>query len=130
MNKSAEAKKWDKILESEGLATICLATERKNGKEHGGRRVSVEKLGFEQKTIGSAYESLNADSMWDALALSLTATPKEADIADRARGSICGLDNCGRLKRLRLKRNHREPGKEWRKRIHDHIINAPVCAYS
>ena len=34
-----------------------------------------------------------ADNVWDALALSMTATPKEAELADRARGALYGLDD-------------------------------------
>ena len=59
---------------------------------------------------------------WDDLALSLTATAREAAIANRRRGSICGLDDEFRVIPLKPRRKHREPGKVWRKRIHNHIL--------
>ena len=61
------------------------------------------------------------DNPWDSLTLDFIATPKEAEIADRLRAAICGLDNFGRPKGLKLPRKHREPGKEWRERIRKHI---------
>ena len=62
------------------------------------------------------------DTVWENLILAHTGTPKEAEIADRARGTICGLDDFGRPKGLKLPRKQREPGKEWRKRICRHIL--------
>ena len=120
---------WNKILEKEGLAALCLSEERNRGKWHGKTNVNPESMGFTPKDVASTYEAGNAETMWEALMLSHVATPKEAEIADRARGTVCGLDSEHRVRPLKIARNPREPGKEWRKRIYDHIINAPVCAY-
>lgn len=128
--KQAEQRKWNKILKDEGLAAICLSEERNKGKWHGKTNVNPESMGFALKNVASIYEAGNAETMWEALALSHVATQKEAEIADRARGSICGLDSKHRVRPLKIARNPREPGKQWRQRINDHIINAPVCAYS
>jgi hypothetical protein len=68
------------------------------------------------------YGEEYGDDVWDDLALSMTATSKEAEIADRRRASICGLDDRNRPQGLALKRKHREPGKVWRQRIRDHIL--------
>ena len=62
------------------------------------------------------------DTVWDNLINSFSASPLEARIADRRRGSICGLDHENRPVPLKIKRKHREPGKAWRKRILDHIM--------
>lgn len=68
------------------------------------------------------YGEEHGDDVWDDLALSLTATSKESEIADRRRASICGLDDRNRPRGLALKRKPREPGKVWRQRIRDHIL--------
>lgn len=76
----------------------------------------------ESKPINFHDYALSGDSVWDNFITSLTATPKEAEIADRARGSICGLDDEHRVIPLKPARRYREPGKEWRKRIIRHIL--------
>lgn len=38
----------------------------------------------------------DADNAWDLMILSLTGSPKEAEIADRKRGAVFGLDDKGR----------------------------------
>jgi len=38
----------------------------------------------------------DADNAWDLMILSLTGSPKEAEIADRRRGAVFGLDDFGR----------------------------------
>ena len=64
----------------------------------------------------------DTDAQWEALMLKLVASAKEAEIADRERGAICGLGEKYRPQGLRIKRKHREPGKAWRKRILEHIM--------
>ena len=43
----------------------------------------------------SDFETLG-DDLWDSMALAVTASPKEAEIADRRRASVSGLDKWGR----------------------------------
>jgi len=67
-----------------------------------------------------AFDDL--DSQWEALMLKLVATAKEAEIADRARGSVCGLDDRHRPRGLRIKRKHRELPRDHRERMYRHIL--------
>ena len=74
-------------------------------------------------TDGSQDIEDSGEDLWDCMALSVTASPKEAEIADRRRAAVSGLDSKNRPIALRrLKRLHREPGKVWRQRIHRHIL--------
>ena len=59
---------------------------------------------------------------WDDFVLSFTATAKEAEIADRRRASICGLNQHQKPVPLKPRRKTGEPGKVWRQRIRDHIL--------
>ena len=68
------------------------------------------------------YGSGCGEDVWDDLALSMTATAKEAEIADRRRASICGLDDRNRPRGLALKRRHRELPRDWRQRVRNHIL--------
>lgn len=59
-----------------------------------------------------------ADNAWDLLILSLTGSPKEAEIADRRRGAVFGLDAKGRPR----------SGKVYRKRGESDSAYAERCA--
>ena len=118
-----EKGKWAQILESEGLGVIRPDREQEACEVHnsdiGGR--TPDQTSY---TVQSIYESpLASDSMWEALHLGHRATSKEAELADRRRASICGLDDRQRARSLTLKREPREPGKEWRARMKRHIIH-------
>jgi hypothetical protein len=57
--------------------------------------------GDDESGVGDQYEGLRdedelGDNSWDCLRLGFIATPKEAEIADRTRGAIYGLDEKGR----------------------------------
>ena len=59
-----------------------------------------------------------ADNAWDLMILSLTGSPKEAEIADRRRGAVFGLDDKGRPR----------SGKVYRKRGESEQSYAERCA--
>ena len=59
-----------------------------------------------------------ADNAWDLMILSLTGSPKEAEIADRRRGAVFGLDDFGRPR----------SGKVYRKRGESEQSYAERCA--
>lgn len=78
--------------------------------------------------------AMRGDNAWENLVTSMTATPKEAELADRERATVCGLDAWGRPRSLKPKRKNRELPRDWRKRIHRHILGevamGPGPAYS
>ena len=111
-----EKGKWAQILKDEGLGVICLDQEYRNLAYWAGST--------ETHTEASVYEpEHDCDDMWEAFTLAHRATPKEAEIADRRRGTVCGLDHEFRKVPLKPRRKHREPGKEWRARIQRHIVH-------
>ena len=114
-----EKGKWAQILEDEGLKVI-YPDQMHSYAEHFAARWGCT----ETYTEASVYEpEHDCDDMWEALALSHRATAKEAEIADRRRASICGLDDHFRLMPLKLKRKPCEPGREWRARYRHHIVH-------
>jgi hypothetical protein len=146
------AENWETLLKSEGLGVIEISTEwagvggarrpkskwarldaefnnLQNRSEFMTESPETAK-GVETRPSGKqggmpddmGYGEEFGDDVWDDLALSLTATSREAAIADRRRGSICGLDHEFRIVPLKPRRKHREPGKVWRQRILDHIL--------
>ena len=111
-----EKGKWAQILKDEGLGVIYLDQEH--------RKLRYWAGSTETHTEASVYEpEHDCDDMWEALHLGHRATSKEAELADRRRASICGLDDRQRARSLTLKREPREPGKEWRARMKRHIIH-------
>jgi hypothetical protein len=116
MAAKTEKGKWAQILKDEGLGVIYL------GQDH--RRSRYFNDSSEAHTEDSVYEpEHDCDDMWEALTLAHRATPKEAEIADRRRGTVCGLDSSNRPATLKPRRKQSEPGKEWRARIQQHIIH-------
>ena len=73
-------------------------------------------------TDGSQDIEDTGEDVWDTMALSITATPKEAEIADRRRAAVSGLDKWNRPLGLRTKRVPGESRAQWRERNHDRII--------
>ena len=79
-----------------------------------------------------------ADNAWDAFVLSMTATPKEAEIADRARGSIDTLDEWNRPRTKQyLSRKQRAENIRARQRgepephsTNPHIVDTVPKAYA
>ena len=79
--------------------------------------------GFDDDTSTKVTQGIEMGyNVMESLALSMTGTAKESEIAQRARSAIIGLDDNGRVRGLRVKRKPREPGKVWRKRMLEHII--------
>lgn len=116
-----ERGKWSKILNDEGLKVINVPYEYLRREQCYERYDSADKT---MHTTESVYEPEHeCDDMWEALTLAHRATPKEAEIANRRRGTVCGLDSSNRPATLKPRRKHREPGKEWRARIQEHIIH-------
>lgn len=143
-------KYWDDLLESEGLGVIEVDGNRQGvgGAKRIKRkwaRLDAELNGIEPGSAGvmtnspptadakgttfyngrskeptCAFDDL--DSQWEALMLKLVATAKEAEIANRERGSVCGLDDWGRPRGLRIKRKHRELPRDHRERMYRHIL--------
>ena len=116
--KSGQTEKgeWAQILKDEGLGVIYLDQEH--------RKLRYWAGSTETHTEASVYEpEHDCDDMWEAFTLAHRATPKEAEIADRRRGTVCGLDSSNRPASLKPKRKQSEPGKEWRARIQQHIIH-------
>lgn len=62
-----------------------------------------------------------ADNLWDALALSMTATRKEAELADRARGAVFGLDEKNRPRSGKVYRKRGESEADYRARVADRL---------
>jgi hypothetical protein len=62
-----------------------------------------------------------ADNQWDALALSLTASPKEAELADRARGALYGLDEKNRPRSGKVYRKSGESDAEYNARVAERL---------
>ena len=73
-------------------------------------------------TDGSQDIEDPGEDLWDSMALSVTASPKEAEVADRRRAAVSGLDDWGRPLGLKTKRVPGESKAAWRKRNHDRII--------
>jgi hypothetical protein len=71
---------------------------------------------------GSQDVEDSGENVWDCMALSVTASPKEAEIADRRRAAVAGLDKWGRPLGLKTKRVPGESKAAWRQRNHDRII--------
>lgn len=163
MSDVKNAEYWEQILENEGLGVIKVDEPYKgvdikhikgkwarldaeiNGIKPGSAGVMtnspVTARGTDSRETnrkhGEPYytdDGYLGDNVWDNLILAHTGTAKEAEIADRARGAVCGLDAKNRVRSLKIPRKHREPGKEWRKRIHRHILGevamGPGPAYS
>lgn len=74
----------------------------------------------------SDFETLG-DDLWDSMALAVTASPKEAEIADRRRASVSGLDKWGRPQPLKVKRKPGESKAAWRQRTHERILGATAA---
>jgi len=62
-----------------------------------------------------------ADNAWDALALSMTATPKEAELADRARGALYGLDDKNRPRSGKVYRKRGESDESYNARVAERL---------
>ena len=62
-----------------------------------------------------------ADNAWDALALSMTATPKEAELADRARGALYGLDAKNRPRSGKVYRKRGESDESYNARVAERL---------
>lgn len=115
MGQSLKAK-WNKILKDEGLGVFYPGQDRRLSKFYNKDKT--------KHTVESVYEPEDeCGDMWEALTLAHRATAKEAEIANRRRGTICGLDSRQRPVSLKPQRVPREKGKDWRKRIQDTIIN-------
>lgn len=88
----------------------------------------------ESRPINFDDVAMRGDSAWENFIVSLTATPKEAELADRERATVCGLDPWGRPRSLKPKRMHRELPRDYRKRVQRHILGevamGPGPAYS
>ena len=117
--------KWSRLeAELNGITNpkefICFRT--RSPETACGVETAASSEGSQQPTYQGDDDDCLSDSVLESLQLSLTATGLEAEIADRRRGAICGLDHENRLVRLRIPRRHREPGKVWRERILKHII--------
>jgi len=62
-----------------------------------------------------------ADNAWDALILSLTASPKDAELADRARGAVFGLDSKGRPRSGKVYRKKDETDEQYLERVAERL---------
>ncbi len=62
-----------------------------------------------------------ADNAWDALALSMTGTRKEAELADRARGAVFGLDKFNRPRSGKVYRKRGESDADYKARVADRL---------
>ena len=143
--------KWEARLESEGLGVIEVDDGYFKGVS-GAKKSSRKWARLEAKLNGIKYRSAasmktspptadakgttfyngrskepkrafdDTDAQWEALMLKLVASAKEAEIADRARGSVCGLDDRHRPRGLRIKRKHRELPRDHRERMYRHIL--------
>jgi hypothetical protein len=60
---------------------------------------------------------------WEALQMDLTATSKEAELADRARKYVNGLNKIGNPAGLRVKRTPGMSKAEWRRLSHERILD-------
>ena len=62
-----------------------------------------------------------ADNAWDALILSLTASPKDSELADRARGAVFGLDDFGRPRSGKVYRKKGETDEQYAERVAERL---------
>ena len=63
----------------------------------------------------------DGDDVWDMLILSLTGSPKEAEIADRRRAAVFGLDSKGRPRGGKLRRQRGESDEHFMSRVADRL---------
>lgn len=63
----------------------------------------------------------DADNAWDLMILSLTGSPKEAEIADRRRGAVFGLDLKGRPRSGKLRKQRRETHEQFMERVAERL---------
>lgn len=63
----------------------------------------------------------DADNAWDLMILSLTGSPKEAQIADRRRGAVFGLDLKGRPRSGKLRKQRGENHEQFMERVADRL---------
>ena len=62
-----------------------------------------------------------ADNAWDLLILSLTGSPKEAEIADRRRAAVFGLDDFGRPRSGKVYRKRGETDEQHAERVAERL---------
>ncbi len=141
---------WEQLLESEGLGVIevdksyvgvggAKKIKRKwarldaelNGIEPGSAAVmtnsppTADARGTRissSKSREPTYTPEDTDGEWERLMHRMTATAKEAEIADRARATVCGLDKWNRPQGLAIKRKPRELPRDHRDRMYRHIL--------
>ena len=63
----------------------------------------------------------DADNAWDLMILSLTGSPKEAEIADRRRGAVFGLDAKGRPRSGKVYRKKDETDEQYLDRVAERL---------
>ena len=63
----------------------------------------------------------DGDDVWDMLMLSLTGSPKEAEIADRRRGAVFGLDDFGRPRSGKVYRKKGDTDEQYLERVADRL---------
>lgn len=62
-----------------------------------------------------------ADNAWDLMILSLTGSPKEAEIADRRRAAVFGLDDFGRPRSGKVYRKRGETEQQHAERVAERL---------
>lgn len=62
-----------------------------------------------------------ADNAWDLMILSLTGSPKEAEIADRRRAAVFGLDAKGRPRSGKVYRKRDETEQQYAERVAERL---------
>jgi hypothetical protein len=63
----------------------------------------------------------DADNAWDLMILSLTGSPKEAEIADRRRAAVFGLDEKNRPRSGKLRKQRGESREAFRARVAERL---------
>ena len=63
----------------------------------------------------------DGDDVWDMLILSLTGSPKEAEIADRRRGALFGLDDKNRPRGGKIRRQRGESDEHFMDRVAERL---------
>jgi hypothetical protein len=63
----------------------------------------------------------DADNAWDLMILSLTGSPKEAEIADRRRAAVFGLDDFGRPRSGKVYRKKDDTDEQYAERVADRL---------
>lgn len=63
----------------------------------------------------------DGDDVWDMLMLSLTGSPKEAEIADRRRGALFGLDDKNRPRGGKIRRQRGESDEHFMDRVAERL---------